>query len=79
MNFLFNVTAPTQPTPVAPEPIQDEHKTLVYVFVKNPSTEEPETNAQETSTEPSKPEVFFVKYKENEETEETTKETNEKL
>lgn len=71
---LFIDIAPTQPTPVAPEPIQDEHKTLVYVFVKNPSTES-DTNAQETSTEPSKPEVFFVKYKENEETE---KETNEK-
>lgn len=65
--FCF-ITAPTHPTPIVPEPIQDEHKTLVYVFVKNPNTESP-SNAQETSTESSKPEVFFVKYKENDESE----------
>lgn len=65
---IIFIKAPTPPTPVKqiiPEQPQDEHKTLVYVLVKNPEPQPfidvpiPET------TEPSKPEVFFIKYKEN--------------
>uniref|UniRef100_A0A336M4X9 CSON012215 protein n=1 Tax=Culicoides sonorensis TaxID=179676 RepID=A0A336M4X9_CULSO len=59
--FIKTPNAPT-PKPVK-LPAQDEHKTLVYVLVKKPETERPiETPA---TTEATKPEVFFIKYKEN--------------
>lgn len=68
-NHHFNFSAPTAPTPtvpVIPEPIQDEHKTLVYVLVKKPEPLPKIELPQIKPTEPSKPEVFFVKYKEDE-------------
>jgi len=60
------IKAPTPPTPTAPViPVQqqDEQKTLIYVLVKKPE-EAPEINLPTiTPTQPSKPEVYFIKYK----------------
>ncbi|XP_018369322.1 PREDICTED: elastin-like [Trachymyrmex cornetzi] len=60
------IKAPTSPTPTAPViPVQqqDEQKTLIYVLVKKPE-EAPEINLPTiTPTQPSKPEVYFIKYK----------------
>ncbi|KAJ8977688.1 hypothetical protein NQ317_000452 [Molorchus minor] len=58
--------APTPPTPTIPDipPLQqDEEKTLVYVLVKKPE-EQPEIKIPTAApTEPSKPEVYFIRYK----------------
>lgn len=56
-----NVSAPTL-QPDTSETIQNEHKTLVYVLVRKPERE-PAELLEPTVTKPSKPEVFFVKYK----------------
>lgn len=67
MHFIQSI-APTPPTPTAPiipEPLQDEHKTLVYVLVKKPDPQPKIELPQVKATEPTKPEVFFVKYKED--------------
>ncbi|XP_012059589.1 PREDICTED: uncharacterized protein LOC105622784 [Atta cephalotes] len=60
------IKAPTPPTPTAPViPVQqqDEQKTLIYVLVKKPE-EALEINLPTiTPTQPSKPEVYFIKYK----------------
>lgn len=61
--------APTPPTPAAPiipEQPQDEHKTLVYVLVKKPEPQPQIEIPKIKPTEPSKPEVFFIKYKADE-------------
>lgn len=48
---------------------QNEEKTLVYVLVKRPE-DGPQVNVQASSaSKPSKPEVFFIKYKTKEEAE----------
>lgn len=64
---IIFIKAPAPPAPikqVIPEQPQDIHKTLVYVLVKKPEPQ-PEVEVPEiTPTEPSKPEVFFIKYKE---------------
>lgn len=66
---IIFIKAPAPPAPikqVIPETPQDIHKTLVYVLVKKPEPQ-PEIEVPEiTPTEPSKPEVFFIKYKEPE-------------
>jgi len=63
---IIFIKAPTPPTPTAPViPVQqqDEQKTLIYVLVKKPE-EAPEINLPTiTPTQPSKPEVYFIKYK----------------
>lgn len=67
---IIFIKAPTPPTPVKqilPEQPQDEHKTLVYVLVKNPEPQPLIDVPIPEPTEPTKPEVFFIKYKENEE------------
>lgn len=62
------IKTPNPPEPQAlqiPPTPQDEHKTLVYVLVKKP---EPAPQVQippQSTTEASRPEVFFIKYKEN--------------
>ncbi|XP_058061951.1 uncharacterized protein LOC131212197 [Anopheles bellator] len=66
---IIFIKAPAPPAPlrqvVPPQP-QDEHKTLVYVLVRKPEDPVPlEIPVQET-TEPNKPEVYFIKYKQNE-------------
>lgn len=60
------IKAPTPPSPTAPViPVQpqDEHKTLVYVLVKKPDPEPEIVIPTPATTEPSKPEVYFIKYK----------------
>lgn len=64
---IIFIKAPTPPTPTAPVipalPAQDEQKTLIYVLVKKPE-EAPEFSLPTIApTQPSKPEVYFIKYK----------------
>lgn len=63
---IIFIKAPNPPTPVRqvlPAPVQDEHKTLVYVLVKKPEEQQPLVLPSPAPTEPSKPEVYFIKYK----------------
>lgn len=63
---IIFIKAPNPPTPVRqviPPPVQDEHKTLVYVLVKKPEEQQPLILPTPQPTEPSKPEVYFIKYK----------------
>lgn len=60
------IKAPTPPTPQAASiqlPGQDEQKTLIYVLVKKPDEAEALNIQQPAPTQPSKPEVYFIKYK----------------
>jgi hypothetical protein len=60
------IKAPTPPTPTAANiqlPGQDEQKTLIYVLVKKPEDAEALNIQQPAPTQPSKPEVYFIKYK----------------
>lgn len=60
------IKAPTPPTPTAANiqlPGQDEQKTLIYVLVKKPDEAEALQIQQPAPTQPSKPEVYFIKYK----------------
>jgi len=60
------IKAPTPPTPTAANiqlPGQDEQKTLIYVLVKKPDEAEQLNIQQPAPTQPSKPEVYFIKYK----------------
>ncbi|XP_066260647.1 uncharacterized protein [Euwallacea similis] len=63
---IIFIKAPNPPTPTAPIiPVQpqDEEKTLVYVLVKKPE-EQPEIVVPTPApTQPSKPEVYFIRYK----------------
>lgn len=59
---------PTLP-PLPPAP-DNEEKTIVYVLVKKPDDVPSITLAEPASTMPSKPEVYFIRYK----TQETTTE-----
>ncbi|XP_055588243.1 uncharacterized protein LOC129740562 [Uranotaenia lowii] len=69
---IIFIKAPAPPAPIQhhipPQP-QDEHKTLVYVLVKKPEDPAPLEIPQPEPTEPSKPEVYFIKYKSNEQKE----------
>ncbi|XP_067633558.1 uncharacterized protein Twdlbeta [Eurosta solidaginis] len=63
---IIFIKAPNPPTPqqqVLPPPVQDEHKTLVYVLVKKPEESQQLVLPSPAPTEPSKPEVYFIKYK----------------
>ncbi|CAG9773137.1 unnamed protein product [Ceutorhynchus assimilis] len=58
-----------QGTIVVPPPPQNEEKTLVYVLVKKPEGQ-PKIHFKEAApTQPTKPEVFFIKYKTQKEAE----------
>lgn len=63
---IIFIKAPSAPAPTLPTiPIQpqNEEKTLVYVLVKKPE-EAPEISIPTpVPTQPSKPEVYFIKYK----------------
>ncbi|KAL3276008.1 hypothetical protein HHI36_020739 [Cryptolaemus montrouzieri] len=63
---IIFIKAPTPPTPTVPSiPVQpqNEEKTLVYVLVKKPE-EQPEIHIpQPIPTQPTKPEVYFIRYK----------------
>lgn len=66
---IIFIKAPTPPTPTAPiipEQPQDEHKTLVYVLVKKPEPQPLVDFPVQHTTEPSKPEVYFINYKNQE-------------
>ncbi|XP_029037783.1 uncharacterized protein LOC117600258 [Osmia lignaria lignaria] len=61
------IKAPTPPTPTAPAlpplPPQDEEKTLIYVLVKKPEEAPELVLPTQAPTQPSKPEVYFIRYK----------------
>ena len=60
------IKAPTPPSPTAPSvqlPPRDEEKTLIYVLVKKPEDQPEVRITQPAPTAPSKPEVYFIKYK----------------
>lgn len=60
------IKAPAPPTPTVPNiPVQplDEEKTLVYVLVKKPDDPPRLVIPTPASTLPSKPEVYFIRYK----------------
>lgn len=61
--FIKAPSPPTPAPPVIPPLQQNEEKTLVYVLVKK--QEEPEEIIIPTpaATPPSKPEVYFIRYK----------------
>ncbi|KAF5283190.1 hypothetical protein FQA39_LY17382 [Lamprigera yunnana] len=63
---IIFIKAPTPPTPTAPViPVQpqNEEKTLVYVLVKKPEPAPEIVIPTPAPTQPSKPEVFFIRYK----------------
>nr|CAH7743060.1 unnamed protein product [Callosobruchus chinensis] len=63
---IIFIKAPTPPTPTAPIiPVQpqNEEKTLVYVLVKKPEPEPDIIIPTPAPTQPSKPEVYFIRYK----------------
>ncbi|KAJ9574418.1 hypothetical protein L9F63_025935, partial [Diploptera punctata] len=61
--FIKAPTPPTPTAPVIPQFPQDEQKTLIYVLVKKPE-EAPEISIPTPApTVPSKPEVYFIRYK----------------
>lgn len=60
------IKAPTPPSPTAPDiPLRlpDEEKTLVYVLIKRPENPPDIVIPTPPSTPPSKPEVYFIRYK----------------
>lgn len=66
-----NYSLKSQVIPVLP---QNEEKTIVYVLSKKPDFDQNIQLPEPTPTEPSKPEVFFVKYKTQEEADRAQKE-----
>ena len=61
--FIKAPSAPAYQAPIIPVAPQNEEKTLVYVLVKKPE-EQPEIVIPTAApTQPSKPEVYFIKYK----------------
>ncbi|XP_045491367.1 pollen-specific leucine-rich repeat extensin-like protein 4 [Colias croceus] len=60
------IKAPTPPTPTAPIiPVQpqNEEKTLIYVLSKKPEDQPEIVIPTPAPTQPSKPEVYFIRYK----------------
>lgn len=66
----------SQIIPVLP---QNEEKTIVYVLSKKPTFDQNIQLPEPAATEPTKPEVFFVKYKTQEEADRAQKEIQGKL
>lgn len=64
---------------IIPIPPQTEEKTIVYVLSKKPTFDQNVQLPQPTTTEPTKPEVFFVKYKTQEEADRAQKEIQGKV
>ncbi|KAJ8977683.1 hypothetical protein NQ317_000447 [Molorchus minor] len=63
---IIFIKAPSAPNPTAPTiPLQaqNEEKTLVYVLVKKPDDAADITIPTAAPTQPSKPEVYFIRYK----------------
>ncbi|XP_036675663.3 translation initiation factor IF-2 [Drosophila suzukii] len=61
--FIKAPSAPAIRQPVVPPPPQNEEKTLIYVLHKKPEQEQDIVIPTAPPTKPSKPEVYFIKYK----------------
>ncbi|CAO1422716.1 unnamed protein product [Diamesa serratosioi] len=61
--FIKTPDAPKLGPIKIPAQPQDEEKTLVYVLSKKPDTQQDIIVEPQVQTKPSKPEVFFIKYK----------------
>ncbi|KAH8383582.1 hypothetical protein KR009_009359 [Drosophila setifemur] len=61
--FIKAPSAPAIRPPVVPPPPQNEEKTLIYVLHKKPEQEQDIVIPTPPPTKPSKPEVYFIKYK----------------
>lgn len=66
--FIKAPEPPKATAPIIPPQPQDEHKTLVYVLVKKPDDQPQIELPIPESTQPSKPEVYFIKYNVNNKT-----------
>lgn len=61
--FIKAPNAPVMRPPVVAPPPQNEEKTLIYVLHKKPENQADIVIPTPAPTKPSKPEVFFIKYK----------------
>ncbi|KAE8573532.1 uncharacterized protein [Halyomorpha halys] len=61
--FIKAPTYAPPAAPVIPEIPQNQEKTLIYVLHKNPSDAPPIVIPTAKPTQPSKPEVYFIRYK----------------
>uniref|UniRef100_A0A182Q283 DUF243 domain-containing protein n=1 Tax=Anopheles farauti TaxID=69004 RepID=A0A182Q283_9DIPT len=61
--FIKAPSAPSYQAPQIPIQPQNEEKTLVYVLVKKPDEQQDIVIPTPAPTQPSKPEVYFIKYK----------------
>lgn len=61
--FIKAPSPPQYQAPVIPVQPQNEEKTLVYVLVKKPEAPQDIVIPTAAPTQPSKPEVYFIKYK----------------
>ncbi|XP_055536139.1 rRNA 2'-O-methyltransferase fibrillarin-like [Wyeomyia smithii] len=61
--FIKAPSAPAYQAPQIPVQPQNEEKTLVYVLVKKPDDQQDIIIPTPAPTQPSKPEVYFIKYK----------------
>ncbi|EDW14505.1 proline-rich extensin-like protein EPR1 [Drosophila mojavensis] len=61
--FIKAPSAPALRPPIVPPPPQNEEKTLIYVLHKKPDQEQDIVIPSPPPTKPSKPEVYFIKYK----------------
>lgn len=67
--FIKAPTYASASAPIIPAQQQDEEKTLVYVLVKKPEAPADITVQAPAPTQPTKPEVYFIKYKTQKEAE----------
>lgn len=61
--FIKAPSPPSYQAPIIPVQPQNEEKTLVYVLVKKPEEQQDVIIPTAVPTQPSKPEVYFIKYK----------------
>nr|XP_014094619.2 extensin [Bactrocera oleae] len=61
--FIKAPAPPSIRSPVVPPPPQNEEKTLIYVLHKKPEATKDIVIPTAAPTKPSKPEVYFIKYK----------------
>ena len=61
--FIKAPSPPQYQAPIIPVQPQNEEKTLVYVLVKKPEEQQDIIIPTAAPTQPSKPEVYFIKYK----------------
>jgi Domain of unknown function (DUF243) len=61
--FIKAPSPPSYQAPVIPVQPQNEEKTLVYVLVKKPEEQQEVVIPTAAPTQPSKPEVYFIRYK----------------